>query len=284
MKTKNAIIFLSVFFSIVIPSIVNADCASDCRASGNTGAALATCLGNCELANSVEVTRCCVDDSDKSKCGETLSASCPSGYAFQSKKCDEISSCKTITSEYSGTAASTPTTFINPLGSVTTVSGLLSNVLNNLRGILVIIAVTFIVLGGLMYMLSGGNEKMVTRAKNIWTGAIIGLAIALAAPTFLKQIQLILGGGGGGESAESWVSNALTVREIAVNVLKFLMSIFGIVAIASMIISGGMLLTAYGDEKRVETGKKIITYAVIGIVVALSGVVILRQVGALIGG
>lgn len=222
---------------------------------------------------------CCVIGSGSSvKCTPGISGCI--GKPYIDKNCSEISECN----KSKNATTATSTLFISPLGSVTTVSQLLSNILNNLRGILVIIAVTFIVLGGIMYMMSGGNETMVTRAKKIWTGALIGLAIALAAPTFLKQIQIILGGNSGGESADAWVSNALTIRQIAMNILDFLLSVFGIIAIIAMIIGGGMYLTAYGDEKRIDTAKKILTYAILGTVVSLSAVVVIRQIGSLIGG
>jgi hypothetical protein len=131
-------------------------------------------------------------------------------------------------------------------------------------------------------MLSGGNEEMITRAKKIWTGAIIGLAIALAAPTFLKEIQALLGGSTSSD-AQTWMSSALTLRQIAANVLNWLLSIIGIIAVIALIIGGGMYLTAYGDDDRIQKAKKIITYAIIGIVVALAALVIVRQVGNLLG-
>ena len=44
-----------------------------------------------------------------------------------------------------------------------------------------------------------------------------------------------------------------------------------------------MYLTAYGDEKRIDTGKKTITYAILGIVVTLAALVIVRQIANLLG-
>jgi len=181
-------------------------------------------------------------------------------------------------------AATTSVEFPNPLG-FTTVSALLSSVLTNLMGILAIISLVFIIIGGIMYMVSAGNETMVTRAKKTWTGAVIGLAIAMAAPTFLKTIQTILGGNSNtGGSADSWVSNALSLRDIAVNVLDLLLSIIGIIAMISMIIGGIMYLTAAGDERRIDKGKEIFKYSIIGIIVALSAVVVINEVNALLGG
>ncbi|MFZ2976165.1 MAG: pilin [Candidatus Moraniibacteriota bacterium] len=181
------------------------------------------------------------------------------------------------------TNLNSPIEFSNPIG-VTTVSGLLDSILNNLMGLIVIIAVIFIIIGGIMYMTSAGNEKMVTRAKQTWTGATVGLAIALASPTFLKQIKIILESNSDtGGSADAWVNKALTIKDIAINVLNFLLSVFGVLAIIALVIGGGMYLTAYGDEKKIDSGKKIITYAIIGIVVALSALVVTRQIANLIG-
>jgi hypothetical protein len=215
---------------------------------------------------------CCVN-----YCAESISGVCNDGSAPNALDCNNITACASSSSS----SAASSVTFTNPLG-FTTVSGMLDAILNNLMGIIVILAVIFIVIGGIIYITSGGNETMVTRAKKIWAGAIIGLAIALASPTFLKEIQGILGGSGTGGGAASWVGSALTLRQIAVKFLNLLLSLVGILAIISLVIGGGMYLTAYGDERKIDKGKKIITYAIIGIVVALGALVIVRQVDNLL--
>ncbi len=175
--------------------------------------------------------------------------------------------------------------FPNPLDSVTTVSALLSSVLTNLMGIIAIIALIFIIIGGIMYMTSGGNEAMVTRAKKTWTGAVIGLAIAMAAPTFLKTIKQILGGNGTPDgNADSWVSGALTLGDIAVNVLNLLLSIVGIIAMISMVIGGMMYLSSAGEERKIEKGKEIFKNSIIGVIVALSGLILIRTVNLILTG
>lgn len=196
--------------------------------------------------------------------------------------CQNSTASTSTTTATPSTAGST-TTFPNPIG-FSTVADLLNALLDNLMGIIAFIAVIFIVIGGIMYMSSAGDEKRVTKAKSIWTGAVIGLAIALAAPTFLKEIQFVLGGGGTTGGAENWVANAPTIQGIATRVLDLLFSIFGFIAIIALVIGGGMYLTAYGDEKKIDDGKKMIKYAIIGIVVALSAMLIVRQVNNLLKG
>ncbi|HRY82439.1 MAG TPA: TrbC/VirB2 family protein [Candidatus Moranbacteria bacterium] len=220
------------------------------------GCCFATAMGVCSSANSA--------------------MDCGAGTTyFDQAACITMSTCPGYINP--ATANSSTTTFANPL-QINSVQELLTSLMSKLRGIIVIIAVIFMIIGGIMYMSSAGNEKMVTRAKQTWTGAVVGLAIALAAPAFLNEILAILQAG----PDVAGTGSTLTIKMIAVNVLNFLLSIFGIIAIISLVIGGGMYLTAYGDEKRIDTAKKIITYAIIGIVVALSALVVVRQISSLI--
>lgn len=174
--------------------------------------------------------------------------------------------------------------FENPLGpNMDNLKAVLTSLLNHLAGVIVLISIIFIIIGGLMYMMSAGDEKMITRAKNTITGATVGLAIALAAPTFLKEIMTILGGPATG-NPDDLVNNALTVKAIALGVLKFLLSVVGIIAIISLVVGGATYLTAYGDEKRLDKGKAIVTYSIVGIAIILAALVIVNQVSKFISG
>lgn len=170
--------------------------------------------------------------------------------------------------------------FINPI-KASSMAELLGNVLNALLGVVAFISIIFIIIGAVMYMLSSGNEQMVERAKKTITGAAAGLAIAAAAPTFLKEIKNILGGASGA-NADDIVNKAYTLKDIAINVLNFLLAVTGIIAIIGLVIGAIFYLTSYGDEERMEKGKKIFVAAVIGIAIAFAAMVIVRQVANLI--
>jgi len=228
-------------------------------------------LGGSELVEA----ECCIG----TPCEEpSVSGTCPTGFTLDTEyDCAELEECID-----DNATDSTSTTFKNPI-EIKTVSELLDSILNNMMGLIVVIAVIFIIIGGILYMSSAGNETMVKRAKQTWTGATVGLAIALASPIFLKEIQTILGGNNAPGSAKQWVDDAISLKQVAMNVLEFLLSVFGVLAIIALVIGGGMYLTAYGDEKKIDSGKKIITYAIVGIVVALSALVVTRQIASLIG-
>jgi hypothetical protein len=188
----------------------------------------------------------------------------------------------TATTNPTASNASGSTTFKNPL-NYTTVAEVLMAVISNLQSFLALIAIIMIIIGGIMYMFSAGNEATITRAKSTIGGALIGLAIVLAAPSFLKQIKAVLGGGATSANADEVVNKALTFQQIGTNVISFLLSIFGILGIIALVVGGVMYVTAYGDEERIETGKKIVTSALIGIVIALGALVLVRQIAALLG-
>ena len=170
-------------------------------------------------------------------------------------------------------AADPITEVSNPL-SFGTVDGLLERVLGYLQTVIVTIALIFLLVGGFLYITSSGDSGRIDTAKNCIFYALFGLAIGIAAPAFIKQIYDILGVGAPVLPAGS---TSLTVLEIAKKVLDFLLSVVGVVAIIMLVVGAIMYLTAAGDEDRIDTGKKIAKYSIIGIMIALASIVLVRQ-------
>lgn len=172
------------------------------------------------------------------------------------------------------TGDSSSITFDNPLKK-DKIDELLVLVLDSLRGIIVVIALVFLVVGALIYMSSAGNEGRMTLGKNAMTAAVIGLALGIAAPSFLKEIYTAIG-----NNVPSEVSASLGIAAIALNVLNFLLSITGVVGIIMLVAAGIAYLTAAGNEGQIETAKKMTKWAIIGIAVALGALVIVKQVAS----
>jgi type IV secretory pathway VirB2 component (pilin) len=215
-------------------------------------------------------------------CGYTCYPSvCPQGSSGISGDCQSgYTCCAGTPTNYGGTTQNTfqsPTTggatFTNPLGSSDTIEKVLTSIWTYLQGIAGTIAVIFIIIGGVMYMVSGGSKDATERAKKTVIFAIIGLAIVLAAPFFYQEIKALLLGGSPGTK----------LQEFLLNVLKLLLSIVGFLAIISMVIGAIWMFTAVGDDERYELGKKTATYSIIGLVIALSALMIAQQVINLIG-
>jgi D-alanyl-lipoteichoic acid acyltransferase DltB (MBOAT superfamily) len=99
------------------------------------------------------------------------------------------------------TASSTLAVGINnPASNITTANGvgdLFRIVFLFLIGIVGGLAIIFIIIGGIRYILAGGNEKATAAAKNQITAALIGLVIALLAVVIVVIVGTILGTPGG---------------------------------------------------------------------------------------
>jgi len=74
------------------------------------------------------------------------------------------------------------------------------------------------------------------------------------------------------------------VIDIITNVMQWFLGIVGFIAIISFCISGIIYFTAAGNEETAKNAKKALTYSILGVVVALSGFVIIRAVDIMMGG
>ncbi|HEY8644437.1 MAG TPA: hypothetical protein VIL77_01000 [Gaiellaceae bacterium] len=74
----------------------------------------------------------------------------------------------------------------------------LNGVIDNLRvwlaGLLAALATLFLTLGGIRYLLAGGDPGALERAKGSVRAAIIGYALALLAPVLATIVQHVVGG------------------------------------------------------------------------------------------
>lgn len=169
-------------------------------------------------------------------------------------------------------ADSGSTKFTNPISEYT-VEGALGKVLTAVQSIVAILAVLMIVVGGIIYITSAGDSGRVTLAKTAVTAAIIGLAIAVAAPALLREIYNVLGGTAPGSAPAA----NRTLSQIILETLKVLLSIIGTLSVVMLVVGGIMYITSAGSD-RADMAKKTIQYAIIGLIVAILSLVIVTQV------
>jgi hypothetical protein len=216
--------------------------------------------------------------------GQCISgAACPGGEKPLLKECPGSTTqvcCPVLTIPITGgSVGGGMIAFPNPL-DYDTVEQVVGALLVALQGIIVLLSVVFIVIGAVMYITSAGNEGMIKLAKGAILASMIGLAIGIAAPSFLKEIYDILGGG---TTMPSEVSSAPSIVSILTNTLNFLLAIVGVLAIIMLVIGGIMYLLAGGDQKRIDAGKNIVIFSIIGLTVALAALIIVRQIANFFG-
>ena len=69
-----------------------------------------------------------------------------------------------------------------------------------------------------------------------------------------------------------------TISGIAEGILSWLLIIFGVLGIVGFIISGIIYLLSTGDDTAIERAKKAMMYSILGIVIGLSGFVIMQAI------
>jgi len=170
-------------------------------------------------------------------------------------------------------ASGSSTEFTNPL-TFDTAEEFLTKLMGWVQGIIVTLSLVAIVVGALMYVTSFGVEKQITQAKEAISAALIGLTLGVAAPSMLKELAGILGW----KTADSNVTKALSLSAIALKALNFLLGIFGVLSLIMMLLGASLYLTSAGDEERITKGKDIFKYSVLGVLIAMSAMILVRQI------
>lgn len=192
-------------------------------------------------------------------CTGTGQSTCATGNICSNSVC--VASPSTTTSA---------TKFTNPL-EFSTVEGFLGGIMSAIQKIIVVLALVSITIGSVFILASAGNSGMVEKGKGAITMALVGLAIGIAAPSLLKELASIIGWGDA-------VQAKLTLSQIAVNVLNFLLGTMGILALIMLVIGAIMYLTSAGDEDRIDKGKEIFKYSLIGVLLAMASMVLVTQI------
>ncbi|MFC1644417.1 hypothetical protein ACFL08_00145 [Patescibacteria group bacterium] len=67
-------------------------------------------------------------------------------------------------------------------------------------------------------------------------------------------------------------------------IMQWLLGLVGLFGVIGFAIAGILYLTAAGDETRIDTAKRAMVWSIVGVVVALLGVVIIQAVNSMLGG
>ncbi len=103
-------------------------------------------------------------------------------------------------------------------------------------------------------------------------------SLGLAVPTIAFGQGWGDNDGGIGLADGAPATQDVDIAQIIANVVNWVFTFLGILAVLMILIAGIMYLTAAGDESRAEKAKGILTYAVIGLIISILAVAITRIV------
>ena len=116
-------------------------------------------------------------------------------------------------------------------------------------------------------MLNPKTKKIIKQALLVFTLMAVGLVVFQFVPAF-AQGGLISPTDQPGRIAEATGGQA-SLRQLVLTFLNFFLGFLGLIAVIMVIYGGVLYVTAAGEQDKVDKGKKIIMYSVVGIVIIL---------------
>ena len=170
----------------------------------------------------------------------------------------------------------------NPLGSKT-IFDLIQRLINSLIIISVPIASILIIYSGILYMTSAGTDR-IKKATSALVWTIAGFGLLLISSGIIDAVKDILGvtTDKGTDAISPIVSGGPKTFQDILNIFIDLANKFFtfaiIIASVMIIVSGISFMTARDDATKAATSRKMLIYAIIGVVVAIASTFIIQVV------
>ena len=110
------------------------------------------------------------------------------------------------------------------------------------------------------------------------------VAIFLAVCLSLFGINVYAQQGWNVDSLNMFGLSGAHVGDIVRAIMSWILGIISVIAIIAFAISGIQYLTSAGNENQIETAKKHMIWSIVGVLVAISGLVIIRAIDAALRG
>lgn len=137
---------------------------------------------------------------------------------------------------------------------------ILANAANTLVSLVAVYALLGLVISGVGYIMSIGDESRAATAKKGIFYAIIGIVVAGSAEVIMRAIQF---------------GEADPIADRILGMLNVLLVPAGAVAFAALIYGGYLYMTSVGDESRSSKAKHTVFYAILGLlVIGIAGIVV----------
>jgi len=123
------------------------------------------------------------------------------------------------------------------------------------------VAVLYMVLGAIRFIMAGGDESVIDTEKKNFTWGFLGLILVMIADVFIKVVyNNETGKFAGDEGTEQ------AVNEIF-GVINFILAIMAVIGVLTLVIASIYYVTAIGDEESTTKAKTIIKSTIAGFII-----------------
>ncbi len=137
------------------------------------------------------------------------------------------------------------------------------------------VSVIMLIVGGVMYMASSGDEERVDNAKQVISGALISTVLMLFSGILFAVLQKPTGAIEGSATLND-------ATEVIKNITNILLGAVGGVSVITLIYNGIQYMLSAGDPDKLDGAKRGLKFSLIGLGVALGAYFILQWVISII--
>lgn len=139
------------------------------------------------------------------------------------------------------------------------------------------IAVLYVLYTSFQLIFGGENEEELTGLKKRITWTLLGMAVLVSWKYIVPSVFVLYGDSFAMPSTQSLVGIAFFWTNI-------LLTFVATLAVVAFVWAGIRMVASFGDDEGFNAAKKTMIYAVIGLVLAFSGFVLIRYVGLSVAG
>lgn len=114
--------------------------------------------------------------------------------------------------------------------------------------------------------------------KHVAVGLVTSIALMMASFAPAVQAQGFISPTDNPSAVSTATGGQGSFRQLALTIVNFFLTFLGLIAVVMIIYGGFLYVTAAGNQEKIESAKKIIMYAVVGIVVILLSFAIVNTI------
>jgi len=119
---------------------------------------------------------------------------------------------------------------------------------------------------------------MSKKLSHIAVGVVTSIALMMASFAPVVNAQGFISPTDNPQAISTATGGQGSFRSLALTIVNFFLTFLGLIAVVMIIYGGFLYVSAAGNQEKIESAKKIIMYAVIGIVVILLSFAIVNTV------
>lgn len=148
----------------------------------------------------------------------------------------------------------------------TAAESFLKAILNGMQYLAGAIAILFIIIAAYRYITAGGNEEKTKQGTQSLIYSIVGLFVMVISGVINSIFKYTAASG---TNPATTTISATDIRVLINSIVVFASSLVGGLAILMLVYAGFVWITAHGNDEQVAKAKKIITFAVLGLIVII---------------